>query len=119
LTGAGDNTEGVLAILECIASAEQQTIYTELAARPMPNPEITIDVYAEDVQPFVEHLQGLNDSSFHQNMELATVPPVTDIAKHEFPHFLTFSDQYMTVLEALEKVVQEEFGQVTEDIVSL
>lgn len=110
LTGAGGNTEGALAILECIASAEQQTIYAELAARPMPNPEITLDVYAEDVAPFIERLQGLNDSSFHQNMELATVPPVTDIAKREFPRFLTFPDQYMTVLEALEKVAQEEFG---------
>ena len=111
LTGAGENTEAALAILTCIAGAEQQTTYAELAARPMPNPDITLDVYADDVKPFIERLQGLNDSSFHQNMELATIPPVTDVAKREFPRFLTFPDQYMTVLEQLDKVAQEEFAE--------
>ena len=76
LTGARDNSEATKAILTCIAGAEQQTTYAGLAARPMPNPEITLGVYADDVKPFIERLQGLNDSSLHQNMELATIPPV-------------------------------------------
>ena len=113
LTGAGDEATVAAAkeILKCIAGAEQQTTYAELAVRPMPNPEITLDVYADEVKPFIERLAAMNDSSFHQNMELATLPPITDVAKREVPRFLTFPDQYMTVLEALDKVAQKEFAQ--------
>ena len=110
-TGARDNAEAVEAILSCVASTEHQTIYAEIAVRPMPNPEITLDVYSEDQRPFITRLAGLNDASFHQNMELATIPPVTDIAKREFPRFLTFPDQFMTVLEQLDDIAQSELGE--------
>lgn len=110
ITGANDNQDAVEAVLECIASAEHLGIYLEIAPRPGPNPDITLDAYAENVQPYIERLVDLTNDSFHQNMELATTPPVTDVAKREFPRFLTFPDQYEQVLDALEKVAQEEFG---------
>lgn len=110
ITGANDNREAVEAVLECIASAEHLGIYLEIAPRPGPNPDITLEAYAPNVQPYIERLVELTDASFHQNMELATTPPVTDVAKREFPRFLTFPDQYPQVLDALEKVAQSEFG---------
>lgn len=110
VTGANDNQAAVEAVLECFASAEHLGVYLEIAPRPGPNPDITLDAYAENVQPYIERLVAMTDDSFHQNMELATTPPVTDVAKREFPRFLTFPDQYPQVLEALERVAQEEFG---------
>lgn len=109
-TGANDNTEAVHAVLECIASADHLEIYLEIAPRPSPNPSMGLDIYAEPVQPYIERLVELTGNSFHQNMELATTPPVTDVAKREIPRFLTFPDQYPQVLQALEDAAQAEFG---------
>ena len=111
LSGAGGNTEGALQLLSCLSSTEAQKAYAAKHSVPMTNPNVPIETYPEGDRDLLTEVFALNEHSFHQNLELATIPPVTDVAKREFPRFLTFPDQYMTVLEQLDKVSQEEFGE--------
>ena len=111
LSGGGANTEDAKRFIACFASVEAQEAYASIAQQPVTNPDVPISVFDEDLQPMMERLKELNTFSFHQNLELATIPPVTEIAKREFPRFLTFPDQYMTVLEQLERRAKSEFGE--------
>jgi multiple sugar transport system substrate-binding protein/raffinose/stachyose/melibiose transport system substrate-binding protein len=110
VTGANDNAPAVQALLECMAGSEQLTNYASSFPSLTPNPEVSIDVYPAENQPILERLQVLTEASFHQNLELATIPPVTDVAKREIPRFLTFPDQYPQVLQALQDVSDREFA---------
>jgi multiple sugar transport system substrate-binding protein/raffinose/stachyose/melibiose transport system substrate-binding protein len=109
-TGARDNEADVQAVLECVAGAEQLTTYATTFPALTPNPDVSDEIYNDDVRPFMGELQDLAGSTFHENLELATVPPVTEVAKREFPRFLSDPGEYMQVLEALDGAAKAEFG---------
>jgi multiple sugar transport system substrate-binding protein/raffinose/stachyose/melibiose transport system substrate-binding protein len=108
-SGKGPNTEGARRLLACLASNEAQTAYALDSDRIAANPNVAVETYRENVRGLIGQLTPLLEHSFHQNMELATLPPVTETAKREFPRFLTFPDQYMAVLESLEARAREVF----------
>lgn len=102
-SGAGPNTENAIAMLKCVTTADAQMKFAVTAQRPTANSEIPVDVYQpESIQPTMQKFYDMLDAPFHQNLELATHPGVTEIAKREFPRFLVFPDQYMDVLQRLE-----------------
>ncbi len=101
-SGAGANTENALAMLKCVSGAKAQEHFAVMTNNPTANKDIPIEVYSEPTRNTVSKFYGMLDAPFHQNLELATHPGVTEIAKREFPRFLTYPDQYMAVLERLE-----------------
>ena len=103
-SGEGKNTENALAMLACVSEREPQEQFAIQAQRPTTNVDIPVSVYQpESIQPIIQNFYDMLDAPFHQNLELATHPGVTEVAKREFPRFLVFPDQYMDVLEKLEK----------------
>lgn len=110
-SGAGANTENAIAMLQCITEADPQREFARQAQRPAANKDISVEVYQPaSIQPTIQKFYDMLDAPFHQNLELATHPGVTEIAKREFPRFLVFPDQYMKVLERLEERRLEVFG---------
>lgn len=111
-SGAGQNTENALAMLACVSEREPQEQFATIAQRPSTNIDITVDIYEPvSVQPIIQQFYDMLDAPFHQNLELATHPGVTEVAKREFPRFLVFPDQYMDVLERLEERRLDVFGE--------
>jgi len=110
-SGAGENTENALKMLACISEREPQEKFAIQAQRPSTNVDISVSIYEpESIQPTIQSFYDMLDAPFHQNLELATHPAVTEVAKREFPRFLVFPDQYMDVLERLEARRLETFG---------
>lgn len=110
-SGARDNADDVQAVLDCFSSTEQATLYVEEFPILSPNSEVTLDVFSEEVRPFAEEWKVLTEEgSFQQNLELATAPQVTDVAKREFARFLENPDEAMRVLEALQQASEQAFG---------
>jgi multiple sugar transport system substrate-binding protein/raffinose/stachyose/melibiose transport system substrate-binding protein len=108
-TGKGPNTEGAKKLLACLAGTDAQTAYASGSYRIAANDKVSPDLYKESARPILIRLAALLSSTFHQNMELATLPPVVETAKREFPRFLTFPDQYMDLLQKLEDRANEVF----------
>ncbi|MGV8895205.1 MAG: ABC transporter substrate-binding protein [Rhodoglobus sp.] len=110
-TGARDNTADVEAVLKCFASTGELTQYVEDFTTLTPNPEVSLDGFSADLKPFAEQWKEMSEKgSFQQNLELATSPPVTEVAKRELPRFLSNTDDAMKVLEALQQASEREFG---------
>ncbi|GAA3639414.1 extracellular solute-binding protein [Microbacterium awajiense] len=110
-SGARDNAEDVYAVLDCFSSTAQATEYVQEFPVLSPNREVTLDVFSDEVRPFAEGWKALTEEgSFQQNLELATSPQVTDVAKREFARFLANPDEAQRVLEALEQASQQAFG---------
>ncbi len=110
-SGAGENTENALAMLACISEREPQEQFATIAQRPSTNVDIPVTIYEPaSIQPIIQSFYDMLDAPFHQNLELATHPGVTEVAKREFPRFLVFPDQYMDVLERLEERRLDVFG---------
>ncbi len=103
-SGAGGNTEDAVTLLTCISEIEPQIAYAQISQQLAVHPEVTVDVYEnEEVHEFIRTYFDAMAHPFHQNLELAAHPGVTEVAKREMPRFLTFPDQYMDVLERLEE----------------
>lgn len=103
-TGKGANTDNALKMLACVSERGPQEQFAIQAQRPTTNKEIPVTVYEPaSIQPIIQSFYDMLDAPFHQNLELATHPGVTEVAKREFPRFLVFPDQYMDVLESLEE----------------
>lgn len=110
-SGAGANTENAVEMLKCVSGADAQREFAIQAQRPTANDSISVDLYEPvSIQPTIQKFYDMLDAPFHQNLELATHPGVTEVAKREFPRFLVFPDQYMKVLERLEERRLEVFG---------
>lgn len=102
-SGAGENTENALKMLACASEREPQEQFSIQAQRVSTNKDITVDIYEPaSIQPTIQSLLDMLDAPFHQNLELATHPGVTEVAKREIPRFLVHPDQYMDILERLE-----------------
>lgn len=104
LSGGGQNVEGAMKVLTCITDVKVQTQFAadlqELAA----NRHVSKDVYeTPEAKAFIQTYYDMLDDPFHQNLELAAHPGVTEVAKREFPRFLAFPDQFMDVLKVLEE----------------
>ncbi|HEV7277532.1 MAG TPA: ABC transporter substrate-binding protein [Devosiaceae bacterium] len=110
-SGKGSNTEGAVRLLECLASKEAQAAYAQGGTNLAANADVPVDVYTEDLRPILAQMSELNEYPFHQNMELATLPPVIEVADREFPRFLTYPAEYMAVLEALQARAETVFGE--------
>ena len=99
-------------MLACISEHDAQEQFAILAQRPAANKDISVSVYQpEAIQPIIQSFYDMLDAPFHQNLELATHPGVTEVAKREFPRFLVYPDQYMDVLERLEDRRLEVYGE--------
>lgn len=110
-SGAGKNTENAIEMLKCVSGEDAQREFAIQAQRPTANNSIPVDLYEPvSIQPTIHKFYEMLDAPFHQNLELATHPGVTEVAKREFPRFLVFPDQYMEVLERLEARRLEVFG---------
>ncbi|WP_421904980.1 ABC transporter substrate-binding protein [Mameliella sp.] len=110
-SGAGENTENALAMLKCVSEREPQELFAAQAQRMAANKDVPVEIYEPaSFQPTIEKFQDMLDAPFHQNLELATHPGVTEVAKRELPRFLAYPDQYMKVLEMLEDRRNEVFG---------
>lgn len=110
-SGAGANTENALEMLKCIATRDAQELFAAPAQRPVTNKDVPISVYEPPtIQPTMERFFDLLDAPFHQNLELATHPGVTEVAKREFGRFLVYPSEFMPVLEKLEQRRIEVFG---------
>lgn len=98
-------------MLKCITEADAQKKFAIQAQRPSANKDVPVDIYEPaSIRPTIQSFYDMLDAPFHQNLELATHPGVTEVAKREFPRFLVFPDQYMDVLERLEQRRLEVFG---------
>ena len=108
-SGRGKNTAGAVKLLECLASQASQTAYAKDNTNLAANQSVPVEVYSEDLRPILAKMAELNKSPFHQNMELATLPPVTEVAKRELARFLAYPDTYMDALNAIEQRAKEVF----------
>ncbi|WP_417812640.1 ABC transporter substrate-binding protein [Thalassospira alkalitolerans] len=110
-SGAGENTENAVAMLQCITEREPQELFSRQAQRMAANKDVPVEIYEPaSFQPTIEKFHDMLESPFHQNLEMATHPGVTEVAKRELPRFLAYPDQYMTVLEQLENRRKDVFG---------
>ncbi|MHA3979112.1 ABC transporter substrate-binding protein [Halovulum sp. GXIMD14794] len=111
-SGAGANTENAVAMLKCIAETEPQIRFSQQAQRMAANKDVPTEIYEPvSFQPTIDAFKEMVGAPFHQNLELATHPGVTEVAKREFPRFLAYPDQYMNVLEKLEARRLEVYGE--------
>lgn len=103
LSGGGANAEGAVKVLTCITDLDVQTQFASDLQELAANRNISMDVYkTPESRAFVQTYFDMLDAPFHQNLELAAHPGVTEVAKREFPRFMTYPDQYMDVLQVLE-----------------
>lgn len=110
-SGARDNADEVHEVLQCVASTPMLTQYAKDFPVLTPDPKVPSDTYPADIQHFVGQWKAQAEGgAFQENLELATTPPVTDVAKREFPRFLSDPDTAMQVLESLEMISKKEFG---------
>lgn len=110
-SGAGENTENALAMLKCVSEREPQELFAVQAQRMAANKDVPVEIYEPaSFQPTIKKFQAMLGAPFHQNLELATHPGVTEVAKRELPRFLAYPDQYMKVLELLEGRRNDVFG---------
>lgn len=110
-SGAGENTENALEMLKCVSQTGPQELFAQQAQRMAANKDVRIDIYEPaSFQATIEKFHDMLDAPFHQNLELATHPGVTEVAKREMPRFLAYPDQYMTVLEQLEERRLDVYG---------
>ncbi len=111
-SGGRDNVDQVHEVLQCLSSTASLTQYAKDFTTLTPDPKVAIDVYPADKQHFVEQWKAMTlGGVFQENLELATTPAVTDVAKREFPRFLSDPSTSMQVLDALETASQQEFGK--------
>lgn len=110
-SGKGANTEGALRLLNCLASVDAQIAQAQGSTNLAANPNVPAEVYDEDLRSVLAEMAVVTQLQFHQNMELATLPPVTEVAKREFARFLDSPDRYMEVLGAIEARAKEVFAQ--------
>ena len=112
LSGAGGATEDAMTLLKCMTELEPQVAYAQISQQLAANPGVTVDTYEnEAVRPFIQTYFDAMDYPFHQNFELAAHPGLTEVAKREMPRFLTYPDQYLDVLERLEKRRLQIYGK--------
>ena len=109
-SGKGQNTEGAVRLLDCLASAEAQEAQSQGNTNLAANPDVPIEAYDENLRPVLTEMRELLQYQFHQNLELATLPPVTEVAKREFARFLARPGDMERVLEAIEQRARETFG---------
>ena len=111
-SGAGENTDNAVAMLKCVAQRAPQELFAAQAQRMAANKDVPIEIYEPaSFQPTIARFQKMLGAPFHQNLELATHPGVTEVAKRELPRFLAYPDQYMKVLEMLEDRRNDVFGE--------
>lgn len=112
-SGGGGNTEGALALLKCTSELEPQIAYAKISQQLAVHPDVTVQTYEnQEIHGFIETYYDAMRYPFHQNLELAAHPGVTEIAKREMPRFLTYPDQYMDLLNRLESRRQEIHGDL-------
>ncbi|MFY0679936.1 MAG: extracellular solute-binding protein [Thalassovita sp.] len=104
LSGGGVNAEAAAEVLTCITDVDVQTQFASDLQELAANKHVSMDVYeTKESRAFVQTYFDMLDAPFHQNLELAAHPGITEVAKREFPRFLTYPDQYLSVLEKLEE----------------
>jgi len=104
LSGGGANAEAAVQVLTCITNLDVQTTFAHDLQELAANRNISMDVYETDEsRAFVQTYFDMLEAPFHQNLELAAHPGVTEVAKREFPRFMTYPDQYMDILAKLEE----------------
>lgn len=101
-SGKGGNTAGAIRLLECLASKEAQQAQADGSTNLTANPNVPPETYSEDLRDILQQMTVITAFPFHQNMELATLPPIVEVAKRELARFLDQPESYMDVLQAIE-----------------
>jgi len=106
ISAKAPNKKAAEKLFTFMASAEGQSIFNKYKGS---NP---CNIYAEVERDVVqqEEFEALqNAASFHFNYDLSTPPPVADVGLDSFVEFMHNPDNYMQILERLQKRAQELF----------